>query len=76
MNSYFLGIKHDKTLNFQKKLIKKLTQLSFEKINGKSSCIVTICDHLKLFGNQSIASVLPFGPKMWVTIPIPQADFF
>ena len=42
MNSFFYLLKRDITLNFQKKLIKKLTQLIFPKIDNKKSCMSTI----------------------------------
>ena len=42
MNSFFDLLKHDRTLNFQKKLVKKLTQLIFPKIDKKKSCMSTI----------------------------------
>ena len=51
MNLFFDLLKRDITLNFQKKLVKKLTQLIFPKIDNKRSCmsaIVIIENHFEV----------------------------
>ena len=63
MNLFFDLLKLFRILNFQKKLVKKLTQLIFEKNWWQIKLYVTLCDHLKLLWSWYVTSMLAFALK-------------